>query len=316
MILSSLPLAGMMLLRKRDVVFISSDNLKKRKRLLAKWKCEDLILIFVAGLYTTACFVFTMSFCANVTTQDHWNYLVSCVTSLFQNLILTPFVIATFLAVIVTIVSKNHDLIHKAQKRIGVFEELDPDQEKQQQAPSAIFMGEQGQEKGQQTVQDSLDNRVPASRRVEGAINAQQINPSFPDLNQAMFRVAGFTLQDINVSKFTNPTPILLRPSLTKLKMSTSGCKASPKLPACADVSVPSSEYRRSLRGLMISLLDCKSSKHAQIGPKSVENQQEHSFFLHTWTPISYFQTLSGVPFEPPEDFVYLGGSGTSGTRR
>lgn len=161
-LLSTLPLALMVFLRKRDIVFIGTDNVKKRRKLVRKWLFEDFLLVCIASFYIGLCFLFVMSFCANVTLTDHWNYLTSAAISMFQQLVITPLILSAFLALILTCACRSPELIKKAEKQILI---RDIEQRAQAQQSSEIAAKELPME----TLEDNLeedDNRVVPDNRI------------------------------------------------------------------------------------------------------------------------------------------------------
>lgn len=124
---SVVPLAMMLMLRKRDIVYIAEDDHKKRNNLILKWKVEDVVLWSFGGFYTLASILFTLSFLANVTLNDHWNFLVAASTSLCKQMLLTPLAISTFLAIVATLGLSSANIQEKARHKLMIPAE-EPDE--------------------------------------------------------------------------------------------------------------------------------------------------------------------------------------------
>jgi hypothetical protein len=160
-IFSAGPLAVMLFLHKRDIIYIAEGDERKRKKMLALWKIEDMVLWVFGGSYTLAAIVFTMSFLANITQEDHTNFLVAAGTSIFKQAVVTPLIIATFLAIICTAAGTSPVLLDKVRISLGLRE--DGDQEDgavDNNNTLSAANAEQNQDRGLEHVSSS--SNVPA----------------------------------------------------------------------------------------------------------------------------------------------------------
>lgn len=124
-IISSVPLFVMLSLHKRDIVYVEEEQGFKRKKLIAKWYCEDMFLWIFGGSYTLASITFTMSFLANVTLEDHWNFLLAAATSLFKQLIMVPMMLALVLAILLTFGLNSPSVCDKVRQGLHIRKEED-----------------------------------------------------------------------------------------------------------------------------------------------------------------------------------------------
>jgi len=119
-IISTIPIAIMVMLRIRAITWVAEDDDHKRKKLIRTWKIEDGVLWLLGSVYNVLCMLFLLSFCANVTLPDHWEWLIAASFSLFKMAVIIPFTLALVLTIVATIGSQLPDIINKARIKLNL----------------------------------------------------------------------------------------------------------------------------------------------------------------------------------------------------
>lgn len=91
-------------LRSREFRYALKWDEAKKKRALRKWKIKEILFWVLTVNYNTFCVFFVALFLANVSPGDHVDWLISCIFSMFDSLVVTPLKYATAIAGLATLV--------------------------------------------------------------------------------------------------------------------------------------------------------------------------------------------------------------------
>lgn len=127
-IVGSIPAILLIVVSMRDIVYVAEEDDSKRRSVIRKWYIQNLMIWFFGSAY--ACFdaLFCLSFLANVTREDSYNFLVSAAISLFKELFITPLAVSVCLALTTLAAPKFPDLKPCVEEKLGVRKSDEEDQ--------------------------------------------------------------------------------------------------------------------------------------------------------------------------------------------
>jgi len=119
-LISGIPLLILIALRNRSIVYVADSDESKRQALRHLWLFQDSLFWILGSIYTGVCILFLLSFCANVTLNSHWEWLIAGCFSLFKMAVLFPLGLAVALAIVASMCMQLPTVVRKARDKLNL----------------------------------------------------------------------------------------------------------------------------------------------------------------------------------------------------
>eukprot|EP00929_Paragymnodinium_shiwhaense_P101376 TRINITY_DN64429_c0_g1_i2.p1 TRINITY_DN64429_c0_g1~~TRINITY_DN64429_c0_g1_i2.p1 ORF type:complete len:751 (-),score=161.68 TRINITY_DN64429_c0_g1_i2:142-2250(-) len=123
---SSIPMAIMIALRKRDFVYVSSMEDRKVRTTLRMWWIKDTILWVLMSAYIAFCLLFLAAFHANVSEFDATKWLMAACVSIVKEVILVPLLLSLVFAGTAKLLAASTRVIEGASRRASLYVTEEP----------------------------------------------------------------------------------------------------------------------------------------------------------------------------------------------